>query len=346
MQPHTPSRPPQERRYACFDGDVDALWIENMNSVMDDNKLLTLANGERIRLENYCALLFEVGNLNYASPATVSRAGMVYVDPKNLRYSPYWQRWVLTRPEVQRELLNDFFEKIINQSIAFILEGLDGTTQGNPLKLVIMQTDLNMVTQFCNLYDALLPNYGPGDGKNYDEPVLQVYNTDTLECCFLQAVYGSMGACLVEKHQLIFDEFMKRISGFPLVQDTPENPASGGQFPQNKPTLYDYFWDIKENVWKAWEWVVLPYTHDPTVKFSEILVPTVDNTRINRALALMSEVGKSLPPRSQDVLLMFVPISVPFADQTTRPACRRGWNIKDGHHHAIFAQSQSGFERN
>ena len=52
--------PPQERRYVCFDGDVDALWIENMNSVMDDNKLLTLANGERIRLENYCALLFEV----------------------------------------------------------------------------------------------------------------------------------------------------------------------------------------------------------------------------------------------------------------------------------------------
>lgn len=50
----------KERRFVCFDGDVDALWIENMNSVMDDNKLLTLANGERIRLEPYCALLFEV----------------------------------------------------------------------------------------------------------------------------------------------------------------------------------------------------------------------------------------------------------------------------------------------
>jgi hypothetical protein len=44
-----------------------------MNSVMDDNKILTLTNGERIRLHKNTALLFEVGDLHYASPATVSR---------------------------------------------------------------------------------------------------------------------------------------------------------------------------------------------------------------------------------------------------------------------------------
>lgn len=83
-----------EKRFLVFDGDVDALWIENMNSVMDDNRLLTLVNGERIRLQPYASLLFEVSGLQYASPATVSRCGMVYVDPSGLGYLPYWNSWV------------------------------------------------------------------------------------------------------------------------------------------------------------------------------------------------------------------------------------------------------------
>ena len=52
-----------ERRWIIYDGDVDAVWVENMNSVMDDNKILTLANGDRIRLLRNCAMLFEVYDL-------------------------------------------------------------------------------------------------------------------------------------------------------------------------------------------------------------------------------------------------------------------------------------------
>ena len=84
----------REERWLILDGDVDAIWVENLNSVMDDNRLLTLPNGERIRLLPHCALLFEVSDLQYASPATISRCGMVWIDPKNLGYKPFYERWL------------------------------------------------------------------------------------------------------------------------------------------------------------------------------------------------------------------------------------------------------------
>lgn len=70
-----------ERKYILFDGDVDALWVENMNSVMDDNKLLTLANGERIRLQKHCALLVEVSQHTHRIISFTNLAPLIIQHP-------------------------------------------------------------------------------------------------------------------------------------------------------------------------------------------------------------------------------------------------------------------------
>ncbi|KAL8180178.1 UNVERIFIED_CONTAM: Dynein heavy chain 10, axonemal [Gekko kuhli] len=193
-------------RYILFDGDVDALWVENMNSVMDDNKLLTLANGERIRLQTHCALLFEVGDLQYASPATVSRCGMVFVDPKNLKYRPYWQKWTNQRSNKQEQLLlNRLFDKYVPFLLDMIVEGIVDGRQGKRLKTIVLQTDLNMVTQLTRMLDALIE-------QEIDDP-------DVLECYFLEALYSSLGASLLEAGRPKFDDFVKRLSSMSTVND-------------------------------------------------------------------------------------------------------------------------------
>lgn len=67
-----------KRQWIIFDGDVDPEWVENLNSVLDDNKLLTLPNGERLGIPANVRIMFEVQDLKYATLATVSRCGMVW----------------------------------------------------------------------------------------------------------------------------------------------------------------------------------------------------------------------------------------------------------------------------
>lgn len=75
-------------KWIVLDGDIDPMWIESLNTVMDDNKILTLASNERIALTPTMRLLFEISHLKTATPATVSRAGILYVNPQDLGWSP------------------------------------------------------------------------------------------------------------------------------------------------------------------------------------------------------------------------------------------------------------------
>lgn len=74
-----PDAMPTDWKWIVLDGPVDTMWVENLNTVLDDSKVLCLANGERIGLPNGMRVMFEVDYLSQASPATISRCAMVYM---------------------------------------------------------------------------------------------------------------------------------------------------------------------------------------------------------------------------------------------------------------------------
>ena len=84
------------RHWIIFDGDVDPEWAENLNSVLDDNKLLTLPSGERLQIPPNVRIMFEVETLKHATLATVSRCGMVWFSEEtvtiNMIYNHYLDR--------------------------------------------------------------------------------------------------------------------------------------------------------------------------------------------------------------------------------------------------------------
>ena len=88
----------------------------------------------------------KVADLRYASPATVSRCGMVYVDPKNLGYRPYWQKWCSARVNKNEEKeLKNLFDKYVPVAIDMVLEGVVDGKEGKKLKTIVPLTNLNMV---------------------------------------------------------------------------------------------------------------------------------------------------------------------------------------------------------
>ncbi|KAF1768244.1 hypothetical protein GCK72_000056 [Caenorhabditis remanei] len=81
------------------DGDIDPEWVEALNSVLDDNRLLTMPSGERIQFGANVNFLFETDSLQFASPATVSRMGMIYISEEDVTPQDIVASWLSSNSE-------------------------------------------------------------------------------------------------------------------------------------------------------------------------------------------------------------------------------------------------------
>ncbi|CAF1508861.1 unnamed protein product, partial [Adineta ricciae] len=304
-----------DRKWLIFDGPVDAIWIENMNTVLDDNKKLCLNSGEIIQLAKTTNLVFEPMDLEQASPATVSRCGMIYMEPASLGWRPIFTSWLHTLPatltENHKKLIVELFERFIDPCIAYLRKG--------GLKELSPTSDSNLVRSLMNILDCQFDKFQ--DPKKFASYVTKEVFT-WIEGMFFFALIWSIGITGDTNSRVKFDIFLRRIitSGlddeqkreFGLLDAVPPPPKPYTALLPDHLTIYHYQFvseqsddgeghekpaDAEEGnqYWEPWSYQlhsVPPISKDTL--FNEIIVETLDTIRFTTLLNMLITHQKSV----------------------------------------------------
>ncbi|XP_034239710.1 cytoplasmic dynein 2 heavy chain 1 [Thrips palmi] len=142
------SEPPDIHSWIVCDGDVDPEWIESLNSVLDDNRLLTLPSGWRIQFGPNVNFIFETHDLSYASPATISRMGMILLSDEDMDINGLISIWLGQQPERSQRVLSQLIEDHFHKALKWVM------TQGEsslPRSVVgLVRTGLSHLVQVEN----------------------------------------------------------------------------------------------------------------------------------------------------------------------------------------------------
>ena len=315
-----------DQKWIVCDGPVDALWIENMNTVLDDNKMLCLANSERIKLNPTIHMLFEVQDLAVASPSTVSRCGMVYIDPEELGWRPYVKTWIKGKippamKEATRDYLFNLFDSYIDSGLKYVRKNCHQ---------VIDQVDIGKVIGLCALLEVLLfdtievrqdavqNKSQPKVDLSEDSAKLHPLIASLFIFCYTWNIGGNIAQNMMEN----WDGFIRD-----NFQDLTEAriPPSGD--------IFEHYVDLETKRFEKWEKILPVFTYNREVPYFDILVPTVDTVRYGflmqkllgqrRAVLFTGEtgVGKSVIAKGQLLTLQkegfYIPVTLNFSAQTS-----------------------------
>ena len=128
MAAHQAIKEPKDcQSWIICDGDIDPEWIESLNSVLDDNHLFTIPNGERIQFTSNVNFIFETHDLTYASPATVSRMGMIYMSDENIDIKLLVKAWLDKQDKKVAEVLSPLIESFFYKALEWITKNTDAS---------------------------------------------------------------------------------------------------------------------------------------------------------------------------------------------------------------------------
>ncbi|XP_074840744.1 dynein axonemal heavy chain 11 isoform X2 [Carettochelys insculpta] len=251
-------------KWIILDGDIDPMWIESLNTVMDDNKVLTLASNERVSLTPSMRLLFEIHHLKTATPATVSRAGILYVNPQDLGWNPYVASWIEARShQSEKANLTILFDKYVPPCLDQLRTNF---------KTIIPIPENSMVQTLCSLLDCLLtPENVPPDCPR-----------ELCEIYFVFACVWAFGGGLFQDQ---LSDYRAKFSCWWLKE------MKAVKFP-SQGTIFDYYLDPKTRKFLTWTDKVPKFDMDSETPLQEVLVHTSETTRLRYFIDLLLEKGK------------------------------------------------------
>jgi dynein heavy chain len=258
--------PPTERQWVMFDGPVDAVWIENMNTVLDDNKKLCLMSGEIIKMGPTQTMMFEVEDLSVASPATVSRVGIVYMQTIALGWEPLVDSWERALPD---HVKAQEPSKLLKAMIPGVLTAV--RRQGRE---IVPTSFMMLVNNALRLLEGLLRQhklmfgYAEGDAEPSRMPAAEFGKK--LEGLTLHALIWSLGGTVDEHTRPKIEEALRAAQ-----------PKGGLSCPYpDGESLFEIVFDASASKWVPWMKTVPAYAVPKDADVSLITVPTVDSVRI------------------------------------------------------------------